>query len=100
MNGLRWVDAHCHHQLEISAARFPLGDVDEQVQRAREAGVEWMVCVRTGLETSSQAIDLAAHYDDVYATVGLHPHDASNLETEWDGIVARAGDDRCVAVGE
>ena len=80
-----WVDAHCHLQLELGETRFDTDDADAQVQRARDAGIEWMVCVGTGLETSQQAIDLAAQYDDVYATVGLHPHDASQLDDEWDG---------------
>ncbi len=95
-----WVDAHCHLQLEIGEARFSPDDADAQVHRAREGGVEWMVCVGTGLETSTQALDLASRYDDVYATVGLHPHDAKELAGAWDGLVALAGADRCVAIGE
>ena len=84
----RWVDAHCHLQLEIGEARFSPADADAQVQRAREAGFECIVCVGPGLEPSSQAVDLAAHYDDVYATVGLHPHDASvQLPEEYIGHV-------------
>jgi TatD DNase family protein len=100
VTGPKWVDAHCHLQLEIGEARFSPDDADAQVERARHADVEWMVCVGTGLETSQQAIDLAARYDDVYATVGLHPHDAKDLEAEWDGLAALAGADRCVAIGE
>jgi TatD DNase family protein len=95
-----WVDAHCHLQLEIGEARFSPDDADAQVQRARAGGVEWMVCVGTGLETSRQALDLASRYDDVYATVGLHPHDAKELAGAWDGLAALAGADRCVAIGE
>ena len=97
---MSWVDAHCHLQLDIGEARFSPDDAAAQVTRAREAGVDWMVCVGTGLETSQQAVDLAARYNDVYATVGLHPHDATNLAAEWDGIVAMAGADRVVAIGE
>jgi TatD DNase family protein len=96
----RWVDAHCHLQLELGKARFSPDDADPQVKRARDAGVEWMVCVGTGLETSQQALDLSSRYDDVYATVGLHPHDASQLHTEWDAIAALADAERCVAIGE
>ncbi|HTK17549.1 MAG TPA: TatD family hydrolase, partial [Acidimicrobiia bacterium] len=97
---IRWVDAHCHLQLEIGEARFSPDDADAQVTRARDAGVEWMVCVGTGLETSRQAIELATRYDDVYATVGLHPHDAKDLDDAWDGLTALADADRCVAIGE
>ena len=97
---MTWVDAHCHLQLEIGEARFSPADADAQVRRARAADVEWMVCVGTRLETSRQAVDLAAQYDDVYATVGLHPHDASNLDAEWDGIAALVGGERVVAIGE
>jgi TatD DNase family protein len=95
-----WVDSHCHLQLEIGVARFSPDDADAQVERARDAGVEWMVCVGTGLETSGQALELAARYDDVYATVGLHPHDAIQLDDAWDGLAALAVADRCVAIGE
>jgi TatD DNase family protein len=97
---IHWVDAHCHLQLEIGEARFSPDDADAQVTRARDAGVEWMVCVGTGLETSKQALELASRYDDVYATVGLHPHDAKDLDDAWDGLAAMADADRCVAIGE
>jgi TatD DNase family protein len=98
--GIHWVDAHCHLQLEIGEARFSPDDADAQVTRARDAGVEWMVCVGTGLETSKQALELASRYDEVYATVGLHPHDAKDLDDAWDGLGALAVADRCVAIGE
>jgi TatD DNase family protein len=97
---IHWVDAHCHLQLEIGEARFSPDDADAQVTRARDAGVAWMVCVGTGLETSKQALALASRYDDVYATVGLHPHDAKDLDDAWDGLAALADADRCVAIGE
>jgi len=46
-----WVDAHCHLQLDLADTRFEVAEADAQVDRARTAGVEWMVCVGTGLET-------------------------------------------------
>jgi TatD DNase family protein len=95
-----WVDAHCHLQLDLDATRFEVADADAQVDRAHAAGVERMVCVGTGLETSRQALALASRYDDVYATVGLHPHDASRLGGDWDALVELADADRCVAIGE
>jgi TatD DNase family protein len=97
---LRWVDSHCHLQLEVGEARFEPDDAAAQVARAHAAGVEWMVCVGTGLETSRQALDLAAVHPTVYATVGLHPHDATRLDAEWEALSALATEERCVAIGE
>jgi len=89
----KWVDSHCHLQ-------FVTGGADAAIARAREAGVEWLVCVGTDLESSRQAVELAARHADVRATVGLHPHDASKLDDEWDALVELATHDEVVAVGE
>ncbi len=97
-----WVDAHCHLQLEPSRHGEPT-DPDVLVATARDAGVDWMVCVGTDLATSREAVALAARYDNVYATVGLHPHEASRLDREWAELVelARSGvGDRVVGIGE
>lgn len=87
-----WVDSHCHLQ--------SLPDPGAAIERAREAGVTEMVCVGTDLDTSRQAIDLAARHPEVRATVGLHPHDASRLTTEWNELEPVAGTDNVVGVGE
>jgi TatD DNase family protein len=87
-----WVDSHCHLQ--------SLPDPDAAIERARAAGVAAMVCVGTDLETSRQAIELAAHHSDVRATVGLHPHDASRLTGEWKELEPLAEAGHVVGVGE
>jgi len=86
-----WVDSHCHLQLAGG---------DEHVARATEAGVEWMVCVGTDLETSTAALGFADRYSSVYAAVGLHPHDATKLAAEWEMLEPLARAERCVGVGE
>jgi TatD DNase family protein len=88
-----WVDSHCHVQLASEAA-------DAVIGRARDAGVAGMVVVGTDLASSRSAVELATRHDDVRATVGLHPHDASRFEAEWDDLVALARDPSVVAVGE
>jgi len=87
----RWVDSHCHLQLAGGA---------EHVERARAAGVEWMVCVGTDLETSQAAMTLAGSHRDVFAAVGLHPHDASKLGADWGMLEPLAVSDGCIAIGE
>ena len=90
-----WIDAHCHLQFE---GRGPTPE--EAVARAVEAGVERMVCIGTDLATSQEAVRLAGGFPEVWATIGLHPHDASKLADEWDGLVELAGADRVVGIGE
>jgi TatD DNase family protein len=85
---VRWVDSHCHLQ-------YLKGGPDAAMARARDAGVEWLVCVGTDLESSRQAVELATRHPDVRATVGLHPHDA-----EWDALAELAAHEQVVAVGE
>jgi TatD DNase family protein len=100
----RWIDSHCHLQWEPEASDpsdRPGADPEGDLDRAAAAGVEQFVCVGTDLATSRAAIEIAAAHANVYATVGLHPHDASRLDDEWDALVALARDsERVVAVGE
>ncbi len=88
-----WVDSHCHLPADLAEA-------DVIADRARAAGVAWMVCVGTDLATSVAAIALAEHRDDVRATVGLHPHDAVHLDEQWPELARLAASPAVVAVGE
>jgi len=90
-----WIDAHCHLQFE---GRGPTPE--DAIARAVEAGVERMVCIGTDLATSREAVRLAGEFPEVWATVGLHPHEARKLAAEWDGLVELAGADRVVGIGE
>ena len=93
-----WVDSHCH--IQPGHGPDTVDDTDALVSRAQAAGVAWMVCVGTDLETSVRALDLADRHGSVRATVGLHPHDASKLDVEWAQLEPLANDARVVAVGE
>src|SRR5687768_5190986 len=59
-----------------------------------------MVCIGTDLATSREADRLTGEFPEVWATIGLHPHDASKLVEEWDGLVALASAERVVGIGE
>jgi TatD DNase family protein len=88
-----WVDSHCHlPSLD--------GGPGPALEAARAAGVVAMVCVGTDLASSREAVALATVEPDVWATVGLHPHDASNLDAEWEELEALTRAPRVVAVGE
>ena len=92
MSGLlRWADSHCH---------VPWKDTDPSVviPAARAAGVERLITIGTDAETTAAAIAVAREYDDVWATVGLHPHDATNGVETVAGFLD--GSPEIVAVGE
>jgi TatD DNase family protein len=75
-----WVDSHCHVQPPYGPDGVDA--VDELLERARAAGVTRFVCVGTDLTSSRLAVELAHGHPDVWATVGLHPHDAARLDDE------------------
>ena len=64
---MRYFDSHCH----VNFAAYD-GDREETILRAKEAGVAMNV-VGTQKDTSASAVALAEKYDNVYATIGLHP---------------------------
>ena len=92
-----WVDSHCHLPMLTGEAADPAAGA---VARAREAGVVGMICVGTNLESSRGAIADAGRFPDVRATVGLHPHDASELEDVWDDLVGLVAFESVVGIGE
>jgi TatD DNase family protein len=87
-----WVDTHCHiHMSDTDAAVL--------VDRAREAGVAWIVCPGTDAVGSQASADLAARFPDVVLpTAGLHPHDAQRWADERGRIEELAAG--AVAIGE
>jgi TatD DNase family protein len=89
-------DTHAHlHFPDFDADR------DAMLARARAAGVRRMLTVGTDLATSRAALALAAREPDVWATVGVHPHDAGETDERALAEVERlATEPRVVAVGE
>ncbi len=93
-----WLDSHCH----VTADRFD-EDREEVLERARQAGVETLIAIGSGYGAlgSRAAVELARERHDVFATAGVHPHDADQLDDagrrqlrEW------LAEPRVVAVGE
>jgi TatD DNase family protein len=88
----RWIDDHCHLDDDGDTA------VDNLVDEARAAGVERLIVVGTDAATSAAAVRTARrHPRRVWATVGLHPHDARNGLA---GLAELLGEPEVVAVGE
>jgi TatD DNase family protein len=90
------VDTHAH----LTDRRFA-GDLDAVLERARAAGVGGIIVSGYDLASSRAAVDLAAGHEDVWATVGIHPHDARFATRQALAEVERlARRPRVVAIGE
>jgi TatD DNase family protein len=89
-----WIDSHCH----LDALGEDLPDV---LARAAEAGVEAMVTVGCDLESSASSVALASRHAEVWATVGIHPHEAAGYgERELAELCSLAERDKVAAIGE
>jgi TatD DNase family protein len=88
------IDTHAH--LDACA-----DSSDLVLARAREAGVERVISVGSGLDSCRATLDLARENDGVWAALGVHPHQAADDDaTRLDELRELLGDERAVAVGE
>ena len=97
-----WTDAHCHLQDHfLSGDALAATRVRETLERAAAAGVDRVVVIGTDAHTSGEALALSQLDGpvEVWATVGLHPHD-SLQDLEPVARLARAGHPRLVGIGE
>ncbi|MSP48439.1 MAG: TatD family deoxyribonuclease [Alphaproteobacteria bacterium] len=90
------VDSHCHLDFpELSA------ELDEVVARARRAGIGLMVTIGTKLTEFDRVKAIAERYDDIYCSVGIHPHEAgAEPEADAERLARLAEHPKVVAVGE
>lgn len=86
-----YTDSHCHLYDTRGVS------VDEVISAARAAGVTTMVNVGCDAATTEQAIAVAATHDGIFATAGLHPHEAKH---GVDTIVPYLDDPNVIAIGE
>ena len=93
---MRLFDSHCHLTDERLAS-----EADAVVERARQAGLVGMVTIASNLEDAGAAAALAQTHPDVWATAGVHPHEAASADrSALADLRERLGQDRIVAVGE
>ena len=90
------IDSHCHLDFEDLAK-----DLDGVLVRAAEAGVAGMVTISTHVEKFSTYAALAERYENVWCSVGTHPHHADQeLHIQAEDLVRLSAHPRCVAIGE
>ncbi|MFT3730808.1 MAG: TatD family hydrolase [Hyphomicrobium sp.] len=90
------VDHHCHLDFPDFAP-----ELDDVVKRARAAGVGTLVTISTRMRKFDQVKAIAERFDDVYCSVGTHPHNAhEELDIPLERIVELSRHPKVVAIGE
>jgi TatD DNase family protein len=90
------IDTHCH--LTSESLIHDTGDV---LQRSRAAGINYWISVGTDLDDSQRCVALAKQHDQLWAAVGIHPHEAKHANDEaLTAIEALAREPEVVALGE
>lgn len=91
------VDSHCH----LDYYKEEGGELDAVVERARSAGVGTMVTIGTRISRFDEVRRIAERYDNVYCSVGIHPHEAaSEPEVDVARIVELCRHPKVIGVGE
>ncbi len=89
------IDTHCHLTFEQFA------DIDAVIQRSIAAGVTGWITVGTNLEDSRKAVGLANRFENMFAAVAIHPHEAKSADQKAIAELKElAKNKKVVAIGE
>ena len=89
------IDAHCHLTYE------PFADIDAVIRRSIDAGVTGWITIGTDLADSQKAVELADRFENMFATVAIHPHNAKSADRQTiTQLKDLAGNKKVVAIGE
>jgi len=92
-----FIDTHVH----LDFSQFD-DDRDQIIKNLSTFGVDLVINVGCNLQSSQRSVDLAEKYDNIYATIGIHPHDADEItdKSSVDGWEKLLGHHKVVAIGE
>jgi TatD DNase family protein len=91
-----FIDTHCH----LDFPEFDK-DRDEVIRNAESQGIDYIINIGSSLEGSIRSLALASQYRQVYATIGIHPHDADSFNANiQNNIKELAKREKVVAIGE
>jgi TatD DNase family protein len=90
------IDSHCH--LDFKEYKHNLDDI---INNALSSGVHTLFNIGADMHSSIRSVELANKYDCIYATVGIHPHDAATYNQEIENrLLELIKDKKVVAIGE
>lgn len=92
------VDSHCHlNHLDLTPYQ---GNLAAAIEAAKANDVGYFLCVCIDLETFSDVLTIAEQYENVYATIGLHPNEQVSHEPTVDQLVQWSNHSKIIGIGE
>ena len=90
------IDTHAH--IDVSDYEE---DREAVIERAREAGLQYMLNIGCDVESSYRSMELAEQFDFIYATAGIHPHDVKSIDNDtYSHLRQLLAHPKVVALGE
>lgn len=90
------IDSHAH----LDEERFD-EDRDELIKSLKENAISYVINPSSDMDTSRRVVELSNKYENIFAAVGIHPHDAEGFkEEDLDELRQLSKDERVVAIGE
>ncbi len=94
MDNYCWIDTHTH--LNMLKER----GVRDAIEESKALGINKFITIGTDSKDHPVVLDLAKTHEEVFCTLGVHPHDAEDFENAKDWMVANLNHERVLAVGE
>ena len=90
------IDTHCHlYDLKL------YNQLDQIILNAKNANIEKMICIGDRISTSEKSVQIAEKYNNIYASVGIHPHEAKEVTIDYrNELKNKAHHKKVVAIGE
>ena len=93
---MNYIDTHCH----LNFSQYHQ-DMEEVIARAFEAGVFRLINVGIDIQTSQESINLASRYQNIFASVGIHPHNTREVSGKiMAQLESLAQEAKVIAIGE
>ena len=95
---IQLIDSHCH--LDRLDLKIHGGDFDHVIAQAKELDVNQMLCVGINLEAWPEMMKIVEAYDNIYASVGVHPNEDEGEDPSVERLVELASHPKVIAIGE
>jgi TatD DNase family protein len=95
---MRIIDSHCHID-RINLESFG-GSIESLLEHAKEYSVKEFLCVCIDLENFTDVLSLAENYNEIYASVGVHPTSQNSKDPSLKELLRLADNKNIIAIGE